>query len=114
MVAKVQIRFQKMANGVPAAMPSVTASQLNQCVVAATRATAIETGLFEIQADYPNALKRTHRIALDFREIVHALSTRIDSGIFDQTPGSDDSTGHTEALPGSEHRSMPRQVGVGM
>jgi hypothetical protein len=37
------------------------------------RATTIETGLFEIQADHLSNFRRTHQISPASREIVHAL-----------------------------------------
>jgi hypothetical protein len=37
------------------------------------RATAIETGLFEIQAEHLNGLGPTHQVSLASREVVHAL-----------------------------------------
>jgi hypothetical protein len=51
------------------------------------RATTMETGLFEIQADHLNGFRQT-RPLLDSREVVYPMVGRPDSNSYDRDPGS--------------------------
>jgi hypothetical protein len=52
------------------------------------RATAIETGLFESQADQRGGLNQPHQVPPSSRDVVCALFGRADSGSFDPDPAS--------------------------
>ena len=52
------------------------------------RATTIETGLFEIQADQLSEFRQARRAHSDSREIVYAMFGRADPVSFDQVPVS--------------------------
>ena len=65
------------------------------------RATTMETGLFEIQADHLSGLRQPRQVRPDSREVVYALFGRADSGSFDRDPASHGSAYETEDVPGS-------------
>ena len=52
------------------------------------RATTIETGLFDIQADHLNGLRDPRQVRPDSREVIYALFGRADSGCSDPDPAS--------------------------
>ena len=56
------------------------------------RATAIETGLFESQADQRGGLNQSRQVPPNSRDVVFALFGRADSGGFDPDPASHGST----------------------
>jgi len=66
------------------------------------RATIMETGLFEIQADHLNGLRQARQVNTASQEVVYALFGRADPAGFD--PTSHDITNETEAVtdPGSK------------
>jgi hypothetical protein len=70
------------------------------------RATTMETGLFEIQADHLSGVGQARQVYPGSREIVYALFGRADSGGFDHDPASHGITNETEDVPGS----MPQSV----
>jgi hypothetical protein len=69
------------------------------------RATAMETGLFEIQADYLNGFRQAHQVNAASREDLYALFGRADPVNFDGVPPSHISTNGSEAVPSSEPAS---------
>ena len=70
------------------------------------RATTMETGLFEIQADHLGGLRQPRQVHPASREVVYALFGRADSGSFDRDPASHGITNETEDVPSS----MPKSV----
>ena len=70
------------------------------------RATTMETGLFEIQADHLSGFRQARQVHPASREVVYALFGRADSGSFDRDPASHGITNETEAVPSS----MPKSV----
>src|SRR5271167_4329048 len=70
------------------------------------RATTMETGLFEIQADHLSAFRRASQVHPASREVVYAMFGRADPSSFDQVPASHGSTNGTEAVPGSGPQSV--------
>ena len=52
------------------------------------RATTIETGLFEIQADHLNGFRQARQVHQAPREVVYALFGRAESASFDRDPDS--------------------------
>ena len=70
------------------------------------RATIMETGLFEIQADHLSGFRQARRVHPASREVVHALFERADSVSFDCDPASHGITNETEDVPDS----MPQSV----
>ena len=69
------------------------------------RATTMETGLFEIQAEHLSGFKQAIHPAS--REVVYALFGRADSVSFDRDPESHGITNGTEVVPSS----VPESVG---
>jgi hypothetical protein len=63
------------------------------------RATTMETGLFEIQADYQRGFMQARQVNPASREVVHALLERADPVSFD--PTFHDVTNRAKARPGS-------------
>jgi len=63
------------------------------------RATTIETGLFDIQADHLNGLRDPRQVRPDSREVIYALFGRADSGSSDPDPASHGSAYETEDVP---------------
>ena len=70
------------------------------------RATTMETGLFEIQADHLGGLKQPRQVRPGSREVVYALFGRAESGSFDRDPASHGSAYETEDVPGSIRNSV--------
>ena len=68
------------------------------------RATTMETGLFEIQADYMREFRQGCQVNPASREVVYALFGRADSISFD--PTSHGMTNGTEAVPNSGPKSV--------
>ena len=66
------------------------------------RATTMETGLFEIQADHLNGFRQARQVNPASREALYALFGRADPVSFDRVPPSHGSTNGTEAAPSSE------------
>src|SRR5271170_2514343 len=71
------------------------------------RATTMETGLFEIQADHLSEFRQTRRVHSHSREIIHAMFGRSDSVGFDRDPVSHSVTNGTEAVPSAEPNLDP-------
>jgi len=69
------------------------------------RATTIETGLFEIQADHLNAFRASRQANPASREIVYALLARAAPVDFEQIPESHGMTNGTEPASGPEPNS---------
>jgi hypothetical protein len=74
------------------------------------RATIIETGLFEIQAEHLSGFRQARRVHSDSREIVYAVSGRADPISFEQVSASHGSASDTEAVPCSGQRSVDHAV----
>ena len=68
------------------------------------RATTMETGLFEIQADYVREFRQGCQVNPASREVVYALFGRADPISFD--PTSHGMTNGTEAVPNSGPKSV--------
>jgi len=66
------------------------------------RATTMETGLFEIQAEHLIEFGRARQVRPNSREIVYAMLTDRESVSFARNPASCDLTNGTRALSGSE------------
>jgi hypothetical protein len=64
------------------------------------RATTMETGLFEIQAEHLRGFRQARQVHAATREVVHAMFGRADLISFDHDPASQGTNG-TEALPSS-------------
>jgi hypothetical protein len=65
------------------------------------RATTMETGQFEIQADHLAGLNQPRQVPPGPREVVYALFGRAESGSFDTYPTSHGSAYETGDVPGS-------------
>ena len=74
------------------------------------RATIIETGLFEIQADHLSDFRRTHQIAPGSREIVYALF----NAHSDRQAASHGIANTTETSPASRPASTQGQIAPGV
>ena len=74
------------------------------------RATTMETGLFEIQADHLSGFRQPAKFTPASREVVYALFGRADLGSFDRDPASHGITNETEAVPGSMPKSVETAV----
>jgi hypothetical protein len=72
------------------------------------RATTMETGLFEIQADHMREYRQTRQVLPASRDVVYALFGRAESISNDRQPASHSITNATEAVPNSD----PNLVGV--
>ena len=70
------------------------------------RATTIETGLFEIQADYLSEFRQARRVLPASREVVYAMFGRANPISYDRDPAGHDITTQKEALPRSEPNSV--------
>ena len=66
------------------------------------RATTMETGLFEIQADHLREYRQTRQVLPASRDVVYALFGRAESISNDRQPASHSVTNTTEAVPNSE------------
>ena len=69
------------------------------------RATTMETGLFEIQADHLRGLKQPRQVHPGSREVVYALFGRADSGSFDRDTAAPHVTNGTQSVAGSVPKS---------
>jgi hypothetical protein len=65
------------------------------------RATTMETGLFEIQAEHVREFRQGRLAQAESRTSLYALLGRVDWGICDRHQTSDGITDSTKALPGS-------------
>ena len=74
------------------------------------RATTMETGLFEIQADHLSGFRQTRQAPPASREVVYALFGRADLGSFDRDPASHGITNGTEAGPTPVPKSVEPTV----
>ena len=74
------------------------------------RATTMETGLFEIQADHLVGFRHARQVHPTSREIVQALFGPADSASFDRDPASHGITNGTEATASSVPRSVEPAV----
>jgi hypothetical protein len=70
------------------------------------RATTIETGLFDIQADHLSGLRQPRHVRPGSREVIYALFGRADSGVFDPDPASHGSAYETEDVPDLVRKSV--------
>ena len=70
------------------------------------RATTMETGLFEIQADYLREFRQGHHTRPKPQEIIYARFGRVDSVDADPDPASHGITNETEAQPSSGPKSV--------
>jgi hypothetical protein len=69
------------------------------------RATTMETGLFEIQADHLGGFKQPSQVRPGSQEVVYALFGRADSGSFNPDPPSQVKAYETEDVRGSIRKS---------
>ena len=74
------------------------------------RATTIETGLFDIQADHLSAFKQAHQLNPASRDVVHALLGRPDPASFDRIPESHGVTNFTAAASNPDANSVEPAV----
>jgi hypothetical protein len=70
------------------------------------RATTIETGLFEIEAEHLRGLKQPNKIRRDSREVVYALFGRAGPVTFDPDPASHGGAHQAEEVPSSMRKSI--------
>ena len=70
------------------------------------RATTIETGLFDIQAEHLRGIKQPNQVRRGSREVVYALFGRAGSVSFDPDPASPGSAHRAEDVPGSIGQSV--------
>ena len=70
------------------------------------RATTIETGLFEIQADQLRGLRRDRQDRQAHREVVYALFGRVEPGSLDRDPAPPNITSRAESVAGSVPKSV--------
>jgi hypothetical protein len=124
MLVKALVRLRRRARSAPAAMPSAMASRRRRAAIIADydaqsaverelvlrlasllwrlrRATTMETGLFEIQADHLVGLNEPRQVPPGSREVVYTLFGRAESGSSDTHPTSHDSAYETGDVPGS-------------
>jgi hypothetical protein len=69
------------------------------------RATTMETGLFEIQADHLNGLRQTRRLLPASREVIYPMFKRVDSNSCDRDLASPGITTAT-TVPGPGPKSV--------
>ena len=69
------------------------------------RATTMETGLFEIQAEHLRGLKRPRQVHQAHRDVVYALFGRADAGSFDRDLAVPDITTGTQSVAGTAPKS---------
>ena len=74
------------------------------------RATTMETGLFEIQADYLAGLKQPSQVGPGSREVVYALFGRAETVSVDRDPASHRIANETQAVPSSVPQSLEPPV----
>ena len=65
------------------------------------RATTMETGLFEIQANHLREFRQARQVPPASREVIYALFRQADSISYDRISASHDTTNATEAVPSS-------------
>jgi hypothetical protein len=70
------------------------------------RSMAIETGMFEIQADHLSAFRRARQVHPASREAIYAMFGRAGSVSFDRDPAAHGITNATEAVPCSKPKSV--------
>ena len=103
--------------------PSLPTMMLNQqssanwcygwpvCLWRLRRATTMETGLFEIQADHLREFRQARQVLPATREVVYAMFRGADLVSYDRDPASHDITNSAEAVPISEpNPSDPRSI----
>ena len=74
------------------------------------RATAMESGLFEIQADHLSGIRQARQVYPTSREVVYALFGRADSVSCDRDPASHGITNGIEAVSSSVPKSVEPAV----
>lgn len=74
--------------------------------MALRRATMIEKGLFEIQAEHLNGFRKARQVQPTSREIIYAMFGRDASVSFDHAPASDGTMTIGEAVPSAGARSV--------
>ena len=74
------------------------------------RATTMETGLFEFQADQLSEFRQARQLHPDSREVIYAPLGRAVSASFDRDPASHGVTNGTEAVPSSVPKSVEPNV----
>jgi hypothetical protein len=74
------------------------------------RATTMETGLFEIQADQLSRFRQARQVQPASREVVYSLFREADSVSFDHDPASIGNAVGTGAAPGSDPKSIAPAV----
>ena len=70
------------------------------------RATTMETGLFEIQADHLREFRQARQVRPASQEIIYAMFGRADSVGFDPDPASHGIDNATKPYPGSDPESV--------
>jgi hypothetical protein len=70
------------------------------------RATSLETGLFEIQADHLSEFRQARSVLAASREVVYAMFGSASPIGYDRDPAAHDITPQKEALPRSEPNSV--------
>jgi hypothetical protein len=70
------------------------------------RATTMETGMFEIQANHLKEFRRARQVHPTSREVVYALVRGADSVSYDRISASHDTTDVTDAAPNSEPNAV--------
>ena len=75
------------------------------------RATTMETGLFEIQANHMSAYEQAGHVSPASRDVVYALFGRADGPGSEQVPESHRLTNGPEALSSSEPKSLELAIG---
>jgi hypothetical protein len=74
------------------------------------RATTMETGLFEIQAEHLRGFRQAREVLPASREVIYALFREADSVSCDRNSASHSVTHAAEAVPGSELNPIPPSV----
>ena len=69
------------------------------------RATTMETGLFEIQAEHLRGLKQSRQVHPAHRDVVYALFGRADAGSFNRDTAAPHFTNGTQSVAGSVPKS---------
>ena len=75
------------------------------------RATTMETGLFEIQADHQRAFRQSRHMCPPSRDMVHAIFGRADAAGFDQDSAAPAIANASSAVPNSASRPVDPAVG---
>ena len=74
------------------------------------RATIMETGLFEIQADYLREFRRTRHVQPVSREAIYAMFRRAESVTFDRDPSTLGISNAPEAVRSTKTKSLETAV----